>query len=30
VSPYRLISYVINAVRVAPEPWAARFPDQMS
>lgn len=22
---YRLISYVINAARVAPEPWAARF-----
>jgi 4-carboxymuconolactone decarboxylase len=24
---YRLISYVVNAVRVDPEPWAARFPD---
>jgi hypothetical protein len=23
---YRLISYVINAARVASEPWAARFP----
>lgn len=25
---YRLISYVINGVRVAPEPWAQRFPPQ--
>ena len=23
---YRLISYVLNAARVQPEPWAARFP----
>jgi 4-carboxymuconolactone decarboxylase len=23
---YRLLSYVINAVRIQPEPWAARFP----
>ncbi len=23
---YRLISYVIRAVRIPPEPWAARFP----
>lgn len=23
---YRLISYVINAAGVQPEPWAARFP----
>jgi alkylhydroperoxidase family enzyme len=23
---YRLLSYVINAARVEPEPWAARFP----
>jgi alkylhydroperoxidase family enzyme len=23
---YRLISYVVNATRVQPEPWAARFP----
>ncbi len=23
---YRLLSYVINVVRIAPEPWAARFP----
>jgi 4-carboxymuconolactone decarboxylase len=25
---YRLLSYVINAARVEPEPWAARFPTQ--
>jgi 4-carboxymuconolactone decarboxylase len=25
---YRLLSYVINAARVEPEPWAARFPAQ--
>lgn len=25
---YRLLSYAINATRVAPEPWAARFPAQ--
>jgi alkylhydroperoxidase family enzyme len=24
---YRLLSYVINAARIAREPWAARFPD---
>ena len=24
---YRLISYVINAAGIQPEPWAARFPD---
>jgi alkylhydroperoxidase family enzyme len=23
---YRLISYVINVIRIAPEPWAASFP----
>lgn len=23
---YRLLSYVINAARIEPEPWAARFP----
>ncbi|HST55517.1 MAG TPA: carboxymuconolactone decarboxylase family protein [Solirubrobacteraceae bacterium] len=23
---YRVISYVVNAVRIEPEPWAARFP----
>jgi hypothetical protein len=23
---YRLISYVINVVRLEPEPWASRFP----
>jgi 4-carboxymuconolactone decarboxylase len=26
---YRLISYVINAVRVEPEDWAARFPEEL-
>jgi alkylhydroperoxidase family enzyme len=25
---YRLLSYVINAARIEPEPWAARFPPQ--
>ncbi len=25
---YRLLSYVINAARIEPEPWAARFPTQ--
>jgi alkylhydroperoxidase family enzyme len=25
---YRLLSYVIDAARVQPEPWAARFPDE--
>ena len=24
---YRLLSYVINAARLQPEPWAARFPE---
>jgi 4-carboxymuconolactone decarboxylase len=25
---YRLLSYVINAARIEPEPWATRFPTQ--
>jgi 4-carboxymuconolactone decarboxylase len=25
---YRLLSYVINAARITPEPWAPRFPTQ--
>jgi 4-carboxymuconolactone decarboxylase len=25
---YRLLSYVINAACIQPEPWAARFPAQ--
>ena len=25
---YRLLSYVINAARLQPEPWAARFPQE--
>jgi alkylhydroperoxidase family enzyme len=25
---YRLLSYVINVIRIAPEPWAARFPKE--
>jgi 4-carboxymuconolactone decarboxylase len=25
---YRLLSYVINAARIEPEPWAARFPSR--
>ncbi|HEV3055293.1 MAG TPA: carboxymuconolactone decarboxylase family protein [Solirubrobacteraceae bacterium] len=24
---YRLLSYVINVIRITPEPWAARFPN---
>ncbi len=27
---YRLLSYVINVLRIAPEPWAARFPREVA
>lgn len=27
---YRLLSYVIRVVRIAPEPWAARFPKEVA
>jgi hypothetical protein len=27
---YRLVSSVINVIRIAPEPWAARFPKQVA
>lgn len=27
---YRLVSLVINVIRIAPEPWAARFPKEVA
>jgi alkylhydroperoxidase family enzyme len=27
---YRLVSSVINVIRIAPEPWAARFPQEVA